>query len=92
MKNQSLEGKILINLEKNQNSIKIEILDNGIGIKKEILNRIFEPYFTTKEQGEGTGIGLYMTRTILKKYFNGNITLEQQEEGTKATILLPIES
>ncbi len=83
-------GNIIIHLNKTSKAMIIEVIDNGIGIKKSSFNRVFEPYFTTKKQGEGSGIGLYMTRTILEKYFNGKISLEALEEGVSAKIELPI--
>jgi signal transduction histidine kinase len=51
----------------------ITIKDNGGGIPDEIINRVFEPYFTTKDQGEGTGMGLYLTRMIIEKNMHGTI-------------------
>ncbi|WP_320033348.1 ATP-binding protein [Halarcobacter sp.] len=54
----------------------LSITDSARGIKKEILTRIFEPYFTTKHQSQGTGIGLYMTREILTKHMGFNIDVE----------------
>ncbi len=57
------------------------IIDNGIGIKEEILPRIFEPYFTTKEQGKGTGVGLYMTKMIIEQNMNGTITASNRQGG-----------
>lgn len=57
---------ILIEYKDNILSIK----DSANGIREEIINRIFEPYFTTKHQSQGTGIGLYMTQEILSKHMN----------------------
>ena len=54
----------------------IVVQDNGGGIDEEIMLRIFEPYFTTKHQSQGTGIGLYMTHEIITKNLNGNIEVE----------------
>jgi signal transduction histidine kinase len=55
------------------NQAVIIIHDNGDGIKESIQEKIFEPYFTTKHQAQGTGIGLYMTQEILVNHMNGSI-------------------
>ncbi|WP_321468414.1 ATP-binding protein [Halarcobacter sp.] len=54
----------------------LSITDSAKGIEEKILNRIFEPYFTTKHQSQGTGIGLYMTREILTKHMGFNVDVE----------------
>jgi len=60
----------------------VAIEDNAGGIATEIRDKIFNPYFTTKEQGKGTGVGLYMSMDIMKKSFNGNIVYESTNEGS----------
>lgn len=63
--------KIIVN--KFKNSLVVNIVDNGGGIPKEVLPKIFEPYYTTKNKSAGTGIGLYMSKQIIEKHMNGEI-------------------
>lgn len=72
-KDKDFEKLVFLNVSKVDDSIKIQIKDNAGGIPKNIINRIFEPYFTTKHQAQGTGIGLYMSREIIVKNMNGKI-------------------
>lgn len=66
----------------------IKIEDNGGGIALEYMDRIFEPYFTTKHAKQGTGIGLYMTKMIIENSMNGIIAVHNTEEGVLFTIKL----
>lgn len=89
---------ILINLKIIKDRVHIEFLDNALGVPEMIINKIFEPYFTTKHQYNGTGIGLYMSSEIITKHMKGSIfmvncdfTYEQQlYKGAKLTIVLDI--
>jgi PAS domain S-box-containing protein len=81
-------GTITINLEKIDNKARLSIQDNAGGIPGEILPRIFEPYFTTKENG--SGIGLYMTKMILERNLNGAIEASNHENGALVTVTLPL--
>lgn len=57
------------------------VIDNGSGIDPKVLPRVFEPYFTTKEQGKGTGVGLYMTKMIIEQNMGGTITATNRQGG-----------
>lgn len=70
--------------------VYIEISDNGCGIPEENLHKIFDPFFTTKPIGKGSGLGLWISATIISKH-NGEITVKSQKDvGTTFTIKLPI--
>ncbi len=73
--------EIGISKDNGQRYAFVRIIDNGTGIKDEILPRIFEPYFTTKEQGKGTGVGLYMTKMIIEQNMNGTIAASNRKGG-----------
>ncbi|WP_298753445.1 transporter substrate-binding domain-containing protein [uncultured Arcobacter sp.] len=80
--NKTKEPKIDIIVENN----RLILRDNAGGIPKDIIERVFEPYFTTKEQGEGTGIGMYMSKMIIEDNMNGKITLKNIDNGLEVYI------
>ncbi len=82
--------KLTIKTYKENNHIMISIEDNAGGIDKNIINKIFDIYFTTKHQSQGTGLGLYISYEIIQKYFNGKLYVENSDSGAKFIIELPI--
>lgn len=84
-------GKITIKAYEDGNNLAIECTDTGIGIAKENLEKIFNPFYTTKEPGKGTGLGLYIVYNEVKK-LNGDITVESVlGEGTTFKVVIPLE-
>jgi signal transduction histidine kinase len=89
---------IFISTSKNENKAIIKITDNAGGIDDEIIDKICEPYFTTKHQSKGTGIGLYMTEEIIVKHMKGSLIFKNVDviyenknyKGVEITIELPI--
>ena len=71
--------------------IEIMVIDNGNGISANIIDKIFQPFFTTKPTGEGTGLGLSLAYDIITKEHNGTIKVESKEaEGTVFIIQLQV--
>ncbi|MGD9209710.1 MAG: ATP-binding protein [Desulfobacteraceae bacterium] len=88
----SQKGHITISLERTQNKVVFSVKDTGKGIPKENRERIFEPFFSDKPPGEGTGLGLFVTREIVEK-LNGDIEVESKVgKGTTMTIILPLQN
>ncbi|MDQ7786033.1 MAG: ATP-binding protein [Thermodesulfovibrionales bacterium] len=86
------EGTITIKTTVNDQKIKVSVSDNGHGIPKDKLKKIFEPFYTTKEKGKGTGLGLFISYGIIKR-LGGNILVESEAtKGTKFTIEIPTTS
>ncbi|MEN6324776.1 MAG: ATP-binding protein, partial [Syntrophomonas sp.] len=87
------KGCITITTTREFDNILIIIKDNGLGIPANITHRIYDPFFTTKEVGQGTGQGLAIAHDIVVNKHQGNIQVESKEgEGTCFTITLPISS
>lgn len=84
------DGTITIALIKTNKNFKITIEDNAKGIEKDVLPKIFDPYFTTKHQFHGTGLGLYMSKIIVEKHLFGQLEVENTKEGAKFTITIPL--
>ncbi|WP_339627647.1 ATP-binding protein [uncultured Maribacter sp.] len=84
------EPTVSVSTKKQGNMALIKVSDNGNGVPKEVLDKIFQPFFTTKPSGEGTGLGLSLSYDIVKVH-GGELTVEtKQGEGTTFTISLPI--
>jgi C4-dicarboxylate-specific signal transduction histidine kinase len=88
--NRSEDRQLSVKTYQKNNSAYIEIEDNAGGIKEENLKKIFDIYFTTKHQSQGTGLGLYITYYIIKNCFKGTIKAQNTEFGAKFIIKLPL--
>ncbi len=91
---------VFVNLFKESEHTVIQIQDNALGISKENIDKIFEPYFTTKHQSQGTGIGLYMTYQIASKHLRAEVNVENVTfthnqdtfKGALFSLRIPLES
>lgn len=91
MSNKPQAPRIKIQVRDKKNSAEISVSDNGGGIPPDILPSIFDPYFTTKQEGKGTGIGLYMAKKIIENHMDGLLLVRNTKDGVCFTIVLPIE-
>jgi len=85
---QIINPYIKIMTYKEGENLVLSVSDNGGGIPKEIRDKIFDPYFSTKIKKNGTGLGLYMSKTIVEKHCGGKLTVANSDEGAVFKILL----
>ncbi|HUR67319.1 MAG TPA: ATP-binding protein [Chitinophagaceae bacterium] len=87
---ENYEPAVSVSTKKNNGKIEIRVRDNGNGIPQKVLDKIFQPFFTTKPTGQGTGLGLSLSYDIVKAH-GGEIRLNSQEgEGTTFSVYLPL--
>ncbi|MBF0564476.1 MAG: PAS domain S-box protein [Nitrospirae bacterium] len=82
-------GLITIDYSDSDSYAVARIKDNGGGIPESIIGEIFDPYFTTKEQGKGTGLGLYMSKVIIEEHMKGRIEVENMDGGAEFRVITP---
>lgn len=85
-----LGKKLFITIKKDKDNAYINILDNAGGIPSNIIDKIFEPYFTTKTYKRASGLGLFISKIIIEENMNGKLEVENVGEGAKFIIRIPI--
>jgi len=87
------EPTVSVNTKRSNGKVEIIVADNGNGIPQKVIDKIFQPFFTTKPSGQGTGLGLSMSYEIVTKGHGGELKVETKEgEGSVFTIVLPASS
>ena len=89
-KDKNYRGKIRIEARREGDEVVIRVSDDAGGIPENILHRIFEPYFTTKEEGEGTGLGLHMVKRIVEEKMGGSLRAYNRNDGAVFEIRLKV--
>jgi len=88
VENSIKDAEIKIEIREDNKQAIIVISDNAGGIPTEIIDRVFEPYFTTKEQGKGIGMGLYISKMIIEDNLNGQLSVKNHNAGAEFIIKL----
>jgi|GEM_PF-3243292 len=83
-------GKVFVQILAESNECTIHIEDDAGGVPEKIIHKIFDPYFTTKGEHAGTGIGLYMSKTIIENKMHGRLTVKNSDHGAVFTINLSL--
>ncbi len=78
----------VITIETQENILRVR--DNAGGVPKDIIEKVFDPYFSTKKQKDGTGLGLYMSKTIIEEHCGGELLVSNDAEGAVFEIILPM--
>lgn len=87
------QPRITVTTSQHEGYIQIRVSDNGLGIAESIKDKIFQPFFTTKPSGEGTGLGLSLSYDVITKGHQGSLTVNSEEgQGAEFIIELPVES
>ena len=83
-------GKVRIGIRQTEGEVELTVRDNGCGMTQEVLDRMFEPYFTTKEESKGTGLGMVITKKIVEEH-HGRVEVQSRPgEGTQVTLRFPL--
>ncbi len=84
------DKQIIISIYQEDQKAYIRFNDDGGGMDKDVIQKVFDPYFTTKNQTQGTGLGLYMSKQIIENSMCGSLTAKNVDKGAEFTIALPM--
>jgi len=88
VEHRSENREIFIRVSEEDDKVKLEIEDNAGGIPDSSIKKVFDPYYTTKDEGSGTGIGLYMSKTIIESNMKGALSVRNTQKGALFTVFI----
>ena len=83
-------GRLELKVQREADRVLVQVIDSGPGIPEDARQRIFEPFYTTKAQGEGSGLGLSISREIVERH-HGALSVESRPGRTAFTVALPLQ-
>lgn len=90
--NGQYQPEVSVSTKTRSRQVEIRVKDNGTGMPEQVKNKVFQPFFTTKPTGQGTGLGLSLSYDIITKGHGGELKVETKEgEYTEFTVVLPIQ-
>jgi len=89
MQEQNSTKEIRVSIYQDSRCVVVSVCDNGNGVNEAIAQKIFEPYFSTKEEKNGTGLGLYMSKMIVEKHHGGSLQLKSSSDGSCFLVSIP---
>jgi signal transduction histidine kinase len=88
--NGNYEPEVSVSTKRDSDHLLITVQDDGIGMPEHVVNKVFQPFFTTKPTGEGTGLGLSLSYDIVTKGHDGTLSVQSKEgEGAAFVVMLP---
>ncbi|NQY95313.1 MAG: HAMP domain-containing histidine kinase, partial [Campylobacteraceae bacterium] len=90
-KNNQINESLSLLFDSSKERLVISIIDKAGGISENIIDEIFDPYFSTKEEKNGAGLGLYMSRLLVEKHLNGHLDIFNKDEGCIAKLTIDLE-
>jgi PAS domain S-box-containing protein len=88
----SKNPKVILSIKREGDMAVVSVEDNGGGIEPEALDKIFNPYFTTKDQGKGVGLGLYMSKMLVEQHMNGKVYIKNKDGGACFVVEIPLDN
>lgn len=81
-------GEIKLYVVEHDEELTLDIIDNGVGISEKDIDKVFNPFFTTKDEGQGVGLGLYVAKTVIERHMGGKLTVTSYKNETSFRITL----
>jgi len=85
------DGEVVVNAKLRADVLAIDVVDRGRGMPADVLARVGEPFFTTKQPGRGMGLGLFLARAVFESIGGGMLIETREGQGTRVTVTVPVD-